>query len=129
MEQGLKLHHIGLATADMEETKKYLSNFFVISDISDTVFDPNQGARLCMLTMDDGTKIELIEGEIVKNYIKKRNFVYHSCYETENLDCLIAEFVNKGAVLVSEAKEAVLFNQKRVAFLMTEMGLIELVEA
>ena len=31
--------------------------------------------------------------------------------------------------MISDAKEAVLFDYKRVAFLMTEMGLIELVEA
>lgn len=126
--ESLKLHHIGLATSNMEETKKYLSEFFRIVDVSDTVYDENQGAKLCMLTMDDGTLIELIEGDVVRNYIKKRNFMYHACYQTDNMERVMERFTKKGALLVSEPKEAVLFQNRKVAFLMTELGLIELLE-
>ena len=82
----MKLHHIGLATADMGATKEYLSAFFKIVTVSDTVYDKNQDARLCMLTTEDGTQIELVEGEIVRNYIKKRNFMYHTCYLVKNME-------------------------------------------
>ena len=128
MKHSLELHHIGLATNDMVQTKKYLKQFFDFEQISDEVYDPNQKATLCMLTASDGTRIELIEGEVVKNYIKKRNFVYHICYQTEDLDNVIQDFIADGGMLISEPKEAVLFENRKVAFLMTELGLIELVE-
>lgn len=128
MSYELKLHHIGLATADIEKSKVYLSEFFKILDVSDIVYDPNQNAKLCMLTMSDGALIELVEGEIVQNYIKKRNFIYHICYLTENIEKTIENLLKKGALIISEPKEAILFNNRRVSFLMSEIGLIELLE-
>ena len=60
--------------------------------------------------------------------VKKRQFLYHTCYETENLEEAIQAFEERDARLVSEPKEAVLFGMRRVAFLMTDMGLVELLE-
>lgn len=124
----LILHHIGIATENIEETKKYMSQFMDICEIGDTVYDSNQNAYLCMISTADGTSYELIEGDVVKNYLKKRIFMYHTCYLVENLQDSIDVFINNGATLVSDPKEAVLFNNKQVAFLMTEIGMIELLE-
>lgn len=128
MNHSLRMHHIGLATADIEQSKAYLSEFFTIVNSSDIVYDQKQHAKLCMLTMNDGTLIELVEGEVVQNYIKKRNFVYHICYLAENLEETIENLLAKGALMISEPKEAVLFDNRRVSFLMSEIGLIELLE-
>lgn len=128
MSYGLKMHHIGLATVDIEQSKAYLSEFFTIVNTSDIVYDPNQHTKLCMLTINDGTLIELVEGEIVQNYIRKRNFVYHICYLTENIEKTIENLLKKGALMISEPKEAILFDNRRVSFLMSEIGLIELLE-
>ena len=54
--------------------------------------------------------------------------MYHTCYVVNNMQTIIEQFVEKGGFLVSEPKEAILFGNKKVAFLMTEMGLIELLE-
>lgn len=128
MNSYLELHHLGLATTDIKKSKEYLSHFFNITHISETIYDPNQKAHLCMLTMHDGTQIELIAGEVVKNYIKKRIMVYHSCYAVDDIHATINDFLKHDAMLISEPKEAILFQNKKVAFLMTELGLIELVE-
>ncbi len=128
MKHNLVLHHIGLATDDMAQTQKYLNQFFNFTEISDEIYDPHQDAKLCMLTAADGTRIELIEGEVVRNYIKKRNFIYHVCYESKDLNETMNDFIKEGGMLVSEPKEAPLFGNRKVAFLMTEMGLIELLE-
>ena len=50
------------------------------------------------------------------------------CYETDDIQAQIKQFEEMGYMLVSDAKEAILFNMKKVAFMMTNMGLIELVE-
>lgn len=127
--QKMKLHHIGIATGDIENTKKYMQNLFNIENISETVYDANQDARLCMLRMTDGTQIELIQGKVVEKLVKKRTLLYHTCYEVKDMEKQIEDLVAQGSMLVSEPKEAILFGNKRVAFLTSNLGLIELVEA
>lgn len=124
----IKFHHIGIATENIENTIKYLKNIMNIKGISETVYDRNQDANLCMLTLEDGTKLELVSGKIVEKIVKKRQFLYHTCYETENIIEEIRKLEKLGGFIVSEPKEAILFNEKKVAFLMTDLGLMELVE-
>ncbi len=124
----MEFHHIGIATEDIEKTLENLKKYFDISNISDTVYDPKQDANLCMLTFKDGVKIELIEGKVVQNILKRRQYLYHTCYSVGNIEKTIEELIADGAFLVSEPKEAVLFNNKKVAFLAWDLGLIELLE-
>ena len=122
----MKFHHIGIATNDIEETVEKLKKYFEIAEISNTVYDANQDANLCMLTMQDGIKIELIQGKVVENLVKKRQYLYHTCYSVNNIKETIQELEKEGALLVREPKEAILFQNKQVAFLMWNLGLIEL---
>ena len=124
----MKFHHIGIATIDINNTIKKLKKYFEINDISDVVYDSNQNAYLCMITLKDGTMIELINGEVVANILKKRQYLYHTCYAVENIEKTIENLQNDGAILVKTPQEAILFNNKKVAFLMWDLGLIELVE-
>lgn len=125
----MRFHHVGIATADIPTMQEYLKSIARVTYITDIVFDEQQRANLCMVTLSDGTDIELISGPQVEKLVKKRNFLYHTCYEVANIEAKIDILVEKGAMLVSEPKEAILFNRKKVAFLMTAMGLIELVES
>ncbi len=124
----MKFHHIGIATNDIEKMISKLKEFFEIKNISEIVYDSNQDANLCMITLNDGIKIELINGKVVENILKKRQYLYHTCYEVNDIDKTINDLLKDGAFLVSEPKEAKLFNNKKVAFLMWDLGLIELVE-
>lgn len=125
----MKFHHIGIATIDIEKTLNKIKKYFKIAEISKTVYDPKQEANLCMITLSDGIKIELINGKVVENILKKRQYLYHTCYSVENIEKTIKELIEEdGAFLISKPKEAILFNNKRVAFLMWDLGLIELLE-
>lgn len=124
----MKLHHIGIAAAQMEGMIDYVTSFFPVKSVSEIVFDEKQNANLCMLTLDDGSRIELVSGPVVEKRVKKMQFLYHTCYETEDLQAAMEAFEEKGAKIVSGPKEAVLFGMRRVAFLMTDMGLVELLE-
>ena len=124
----MKLHHIGIATEDIENLVEYLKQILNIKDISETVYDKNQEANLCMLTLEDGTKLELVSGKVVEKIVKKRQFLYHTCYETNDINKEIEKLQKLDSFLVSEPKEAILFKNKKVAFLMTNIGLVELVE-
>lgn len=124
----MRLHHIGIAAEKMEDMISYVTSLFPVETISETVYDGKQNAHLCMLTLKDGSRIELVSGPMVEKRVKKRQFLYHTCYETEDLEGAIRAFEERDARLVSEPKEAVLFGMRKVAFLMTELGLIELLE-
>lgn len=124
----MKFHHIGIATNDIEETIKKIKKFFDVKNVSKIIYDKNQDANLCMITLNDGIMIELINGKVVENILKKRQYLYHTCYSVNDINKTINELVNDGAFLVKEAREAILFDNKKVAFLMWDLGLIELVE-
>lgn len=124
----MKFHHIGIATEDISKTEAWLKCIYGVGEKSDTVYDEKQDANLCMYTLEDGTKIELISGNVVKTFLKKKIFLYHTCYEVDNLDVKSQELLQAGAMIVSEPKDAVLFDNKRVMFFLTPMGMIELLE-
>lgn len=124
----MRFHHIGIAAADIPKMQEYLKQIARVTDITDILFDEQQQAYVCMVTLSDGTEIELIAGPKVEKLVKKRTFLYHTCYEVADIDEKIEKLVQNGAMLVSEPKAAILFGLKRVAFLVTDMGLVELVE-
>ena len=81
-----------------------------------------------MITLEDGTKLELISGKVVENYIKKKIEYYHICYEVENIEKETEQIIRNGAIRLSKIQPAILFCNKRVVFLKTQYGLIELLE-
>ena len=92
-------------------------------------FDPLQEVELCLFEAGN-LKIELVSGEKVKNFLRRGTKIYHICFEVDNLERKIENLINKGCILVSSPKPAILFEGRRVAFLITPMGfLIELLEA
>lgn len=121
-------HHIGIATNDIGKMIEKLNKYLKITDISEVIYDKNQDANLCMLVLNNNVKIELISGKVVEGILKKRRYLYHTCYVVNDILKEIDNLIKDGAVLVSEPKEAILFNNKKVAFLMWDLGLIELLE-
>lgn len=105
----MRLHHVGIATKSIDKAINFLRNTYDIRHVSEIIYDERQEANLCMISLSDGSKIELISGKVVENIIKKRVNIYHACYEVENLDFEKDKFLNSGAIIVSDKKPAVLF--------------------
>jgi methylmalonyl-CoA/ethylmalonyl-CoA epimerase len=124
----MKFHHLGIACQDIQETLQFVKNVHNVVNVSDIIYDPLQDASLCMLTIKDGVNIELITGGAVATLLKKRISLYHTCYEVDNITETINHLVQNGAIIISEPKNAVLFNNKKVAFVHTPTGIIELLE-
>lgn len=124
----MKIHHVGIVCKNIERAIKAYKRLFNVVEQSEVVYDELQKASLCLLRTDTGLDVEFISGEQVTNLVKAKITYYHLCYEVSCLEDEIDRFLNGGAVMVSEPKPAILFAQKRVAFLMTSTGLIELVE-
>lgn len=124
----MKFHHVGIACKDLEKTKEWVKLTHTIQEEKGPVFDKNQNATFITLHTTEGLMIELISGEIVLNLIKKGISLYHICYLVNNLDDSIAKFKENGAILVKAANPAKLFDNQRIAFINTPIGLIELLE-
>jgi methylmalonyl-CoA/ethylmalonyl-CoA epimerase len=121
----MKFHHIGIATKDIDKTLDWVSSQFKVIGVSNKVYDKNQDAYLQMIETSD-MNIELVSGNIVKNFIERKITYYHVCYEVRDIEKSILEF--EKSMVISKPKEALLFDNRRVAFLMTPIGIIELLE-
>lgn len=121
----MKFHHIGIATKDLEKSLAFVQENFDVKSYTPTIYDPLQDASLIMVETKD-LNIELVSGKVVEKFVAKNISYYHSCYEVENLEEAIEGFTQ--SILISPPKPAILFNNRRVAFLHTPLGLVELLE-
>jgi methylmalonyl-CoA/ethylmalonyl-CoA epimerase len=124
----LKFHHIGIACKDILEVIIFLENSFNIVKKSKIIEHKNHGVTACIVTNFDGTKIELVSGITVEKFIKKRQYLYHNCWEVEDINLAVEHLINNGSMLISEPKPSELFNNRKVAFLLTDIGIMELLE-
>jgi methylmalonyl-CoA/ethylmalonyl-CoA epimerase len=125
----MKFHHIGVACAAIDKAVDFVEKSFTALSKTKIIFDECQNVNLCLLTLEDGTNIELVSGRTVEKFIDKNQFLYHTCWEVSNIENSIERLYQNGAILISEPKPAVLFNDRKVAFLLTDIGIIELLES
>jgi methylmalonyl-CoA/ethylmalonyl-CoA epimerase len=125
----MRFHHIGIACRNIDEEIANISRIHQVVKKSPVIFDQQQNAELVLLTLADGTSIELITGKQVETFLKKNITYYHICFEVDDINAEIDRLVNEGAFLISSPKPAVLFNNKEVAFLNVSYGMIELLNS
>ncbi len=124
----MKFHHIGIATPNIEDGIEKAKRIFDIQHISDVVYDNIQNVNLCMLKTADGLLIELIEGEKVNRFTTKKQYLYHTCFSVDDIEAEIEKLKKAGATVISKPVPAILFENKKVAFVFCFMGIVELVE-
>ena len=124
----MRFHHLGIACEEIGACKNFVAASFDVVDSTPVIYDQNQNVDLCLLTIADGTHIELVSGKTVSQFVSKKQFLYHSCWEVAHLEAGIDKLYSNGAMLISAPKTAILFDNRRVAFLFSEIGIIELLE-
>jgi len=124
----MRFHHIGIACHNIPETLKFINKSFAVNDVSDIIFDEIQHVDLCLVTVNDGPYIELVSGKTVEKFLTKKQFLYHTCWQVDDIEQAIEKLYENGAILISAPQQAILFDNKRVAFLFSEIGIIELLE-
>jgi methylmalonyl-CoA/ethylmalonyl-CoA epimerase len=125
----MKFHHIGVVCKNIDDEILNISRIHEVVKKSPVVFDPEQNAELVLLTLSDGTNIELVSGKQVEILLKKNITYYHLCFEVDDLHSEIERLINENALLISPPKPAVLFNNREVAFLNVSYGIIELLSS
>jgi methylmalonyl-CoA/ethylmalonyl-CoA epimerase len=122
----MQLHHIGVACRNIDEEIEEISRIHEVVSRTPVVNDPEQDAQVVMLTLGDGTRIELVAGRQVETLVKRNIGLYHLCFEVADMGTEIDRLVGEGAKLMSGPKAAVLFDGRAVAFLSVGYGMIEL---
>lgn len=122
----MRLHHIGVACRDIGEEIDRLSKIHDVVGRTAVVRDPGQDAEVVLLTLSDGTRIELVAGPQVETLVKRNVGLYHLCFEVADIGAEIERLESGGAKLLVPPKPAVLFGGRMVAFLYVDYGMIEL---
>lgn len=125
----LKFLHLGIACRDIAPCKDFIKSVMDVVSESKTVFDENQNASVCVLTLQGGIQLELVSGPIVANLVKKGITYYHTCYGVPDIKKAVSFLKREHkAAVISEIKPGKLFNGRRAVFLYTQIGVIELLE-
>nr|VFJ73104.1 MAG: HAD-superfamily phosphatase, subfamily IIIC/FkbH-like domain-containing protein/non-ribosomal peptide synthase domain TIGR01720/amino acid adenylation domain-containing protein [Candidatus Kentron sp. FW] len=124
----LEFHHNGFACHGIEEGIDYVRSIHDVIHISDIVFDEQQDASVCLIGTEAGIPIELVAGNRVRSLLDRGIRLYHVCYEVPALLPAMETLIARGASVISDPKPAPLFDNRRVAFLDTPLGLVELLE-
>jgi len=122
-----QIHHVGIACRDIESVRSWVHQTHETLSDSGPVWDPLQEAELCLIEIAGGA-IELVAGPMVEQLVKRGHNLYHLCYGVSSIGDATEQLIQQGSRLVSGPTPAVLFEGRRVAFLLSPLGLIELLE-
>ena len=122
----MKLHHLGIATKNIEKTELFINSTHLVKSKIGPVWDKNLKANVCIIEVLGDLSIELVSGPAVESLLKKNISLYHYCYEVDDIDKKIKEFIKFGAVIITNPTPAILFDNRLVTFLLTPIGIIEL---
>lgn len=132
----MKLSHVGIIVKDIHEGIKNHEALYGYKQLSEIVEDPTQKVRVVLMghSKDDPVKLELIspmsEDSPVTELLKKRQAIYHLCYEVPDIEEAKNKARKNGAVVITKPVEAPLFDDRKICFLYTkDHYVIELVQA
>lgn len=130
----LTFHHYGLAVQKDVEALIMLKGLGYIN--GENIYDPEQDVHVRLCTHEAMPTVEIVtqgkEDGPLKTILKRNSeMLYHSCYETKNLDETLKKIEEKGLrfLPISPRKKAVLFGGRYVSFYyIIGFGIIELLE-
>ena len=132
----MKLSHIGILVKDIDEGIKHHEVLFGFKQLGAIVVDPTQKVRVVLMgySDDDPVKIELIapigDESPVTELLKKRQSLYHLCFEVDDIEVAKDRARKNGAIVISQPVKAPLFDDRKICFLFTkDHYIIELVES
>jgi methylmalonyl-CoA/ethylmalonyl-CoA epimerase len=134
----LRFHHLGIAVRDAVAAVEIYGRLFGYRLLRGPIDDPLQRVRACFIGggRPDDIMMELVaplpgvERSPIDRILEKGNTGYHVCYEVDGIEEVVARFTAEGCARVSEPVEAIAFEGRRIAWMLTPTRhLIELLEA
>ncbi|MDW8049040.1 MAG: VOC family protein [Nitrososphaerota archaeon] len=131
----MRLHHIGLATNNIDESIRNHKSLFNFEPVSDIVADEQNKVKVVLLSdsRSIGPAIELVcplgEDSPISNLLKRGFNLYHLCFVVGNLELSLEKAQKSGAKKVFGPSQAKLYDGKRIAFVYTkDRYLVEFLE-
>ncbi len=127
-----KLHHIGIAIKNIDESKKYYIELLGYNE-DKIIIDKQQNLKALYLTKD-GTQMELLQkidnnlNSPIDNILKSMGGgIHHYCYEVNNLESKLKEVSKYGFIKIN--KKIHIYTEFKTAFFITPDNLlVELLE-
>jgi catechol 2,3-dioxygenase-like lactoylglutathione lyase family enzyme len=131
-QQGLRFHHIGCLTEDIERSIASYSELFGFNRISRIFNISDQEVKVCFIETSPDTFLELIEptgvNPTLRKLIKSNNLYYHIGYLTPEIESAIESFIKKDFKLVNTFHSEAFQNRKCAFLYSPDMHLIELIQ-
>lgn len=130
----LNFHHIGIFVENLEEGQEILKNLIPIKIITPSVSDNILKVRVQFCIDTSNIRYELVspfgENNPVVGILKSgKNILNHVAYVVKNVNKEMIRLRKQGCLPLDEPKPAIIFNGKKVVFLLTPMRfIIELIE-
>jgi len=130
----MRIHHIGYVVSNIEQAKTLFQDSYGYKCLKEKTYDPLQHVWLALLASKNGYIVELIQPydntSPSFDFMQQGGGLHHFCYETPNLDETIQNLKKKEHILFKRPVDAVLLDNKKVAFLFSKKDkkIIELVE-
>jgi methylmalonyl-CoA/ethylmalonyl-CoA epimerase len=130
----LRLHHIGLAVADIADHPTTYAKRFGYIIRTGIIHDPIQTAYVQFLSLPgDSVYLEFVapDGPDSKltNAVNKGGGLNHLCYSTSDIEVACREMRKAGLVLLQAPVQAAAFQPRRIAWMMgVDRVPVELVE-
>ena len=124
-------HHIGVACFNIDKTAEiYVGAGYMRTE---TIVDPLQNVKVCVLTKDSMPTVELLapvdEKSPICNILQKSGVSpYHTCYKVPNIEQAIKDLRTIKFMPVSKPKMSNVFNSKVCFLFHKDIGLIEIIE-
>ena len=100
-----RVDHIGIAVKDIEQAKKFYTEFLGMKALGEEVVE-EQKVKVCFIPCGD-SEIELLEstspdGQIAKHIEKKGEGIQHIALRVDNIEAAIADLMAKGVRMIDE---------------------------
>ena len=100
-----RVDHIGIAVKDIEQAKKFYTEFLWMKALGEEVVE-EQKVKVCFIPCGD-SEIELLEstspdGPIAKHIEKKGEGIQHIALRVDNIEAAIADLMAKGVRMIDE---------------------------
>ena len=130
----IRLHHIGMVVSDIDDHVKHMREYLNFELSAQPVVDQLQRVKVAFINTNTDVSIELIEPVDEKSpvyqFLRKGGGLNHLCYSVSDINATIDSLSEKGCLVVSEPKPAVVFDGRFIAFLYSpDRQLIVLLES
>ena len=130
----LRLHHVGIVVRDIEQFRNFYVDVLKYRERSPVIHDPIQTAFVQFFSIDGADHfIELVapdgESSKLQEACRKGKVLNHLCFSCGNIVPMISFMKESGCFVIQKPVPAVAFDERLIAWVMSQDGLlIEVVE-